>query len=61
MLNRAATLVLALTCLGLAEQLPIRVYTVTDGLAHNHINRIRQDSRGFLWFATDGGLSRFDA
>jgi ligand-binding sensor domain-containing protein/signal transduction histidine kinase len=43
-----------------AEQLPIKGYTAAEGLAHNHINRIRQDSRGYLWFCTDGGLSRFD-
>ena len=43
-----------------AEQLPIKAYTTAEGLAHNHINRIRQDSRGYLWFCTDGGLSRFD-
>jgi ligand-binding sensor domain-containing protein/two-component sensor histidine kinase len=43
-----------------AEQLPIKSYTTADGLAHNHINRIRQDSRGFMWFCTDEGLSRFD-
>jgi ligand-binding sensor domain-containing protein len=42
-----------------AEQLPIRTYTTPEGLAHNHINRIRQDSRGYLWSCTDGGLSRF--
>jgi ligand-binding sensor domain-containing protein len=30
------------------------------GIAHNHINRIRSDSRGFLWLCTDEGLSRFD-
>jgi ligand-binding sensor domain-containing protein len=40
--------------------LPIKAYTAADGLAHNHINRIRQDSRGFMWFCTDEGLSRFD-
>ncbi|HEY3628982.1 MAG TPA: two-component regulator propeller domain-containing protein [Terracidiphilus sp.] len=43
-----------------AEQLPLRTYTTADGLPHNHINRIRQDSRGFIWFCTDEGLSRFD-
>jgi ligand-binding sensor domain-containing protein len=43
-----------------AEQLPVQVYTTADGLAHNHINCIRQDSRGFLWFCTDEGLTRFD-
>ena len=43
-----------------AERLPIRVYTTTDGLAHNAVNRIVRDSRGFLWFCTDEGVSRFD-
>ena len=43
-----------------AERLPIRTYTITDGLPHNRINRIVRDSRGFLWFCTGEGLSRFD-
>jgi signal transduction histidine kinase/ligand-binding sensor domain-containing protein len=43
-----------------AERLPIKIYTTADGLAHNTINRIVKDSRGFLWFCTAGGLSRFD-
>src|ERR1700693_5289047 len=43
-----------------AAQLPIKSYTTAEGLAHNDINRIRQDSKGYLWFCTDGGLSRFD-
>ncbi len=30
------------------------------GLAHNRVKRIVQDSRGFLWFCTADGLSRFD-
>jgi ligand-binding sensor domain-containing protein len=43
-----------------AERLPIQGYTTAEGLANNHINRIRSDSRGFLWLCTDEGLSRFD-
>lgn len=43
-----------------AERLPIKTYTTADGLARDHINRIVQDSRGFLWFCTTEGLSRFD-
>jgi ligand-binding sensor domain-containing protein len=43
-----------------AERLPIRVYTVEDGLAHARVRRIVRDSRGFLWFCTIDGLSRFD-
>jgi ligand-binding sensor domain-containing protein/signal transduction histidine kinase len=43
-----------------AERLPLRLYTTTDGLAHNVINKIVRDSRGFLWFCTADGISRFD-
>jgi signal transduction histidine kinase/ligand-binding sensor domain-containing protein len=51
---------LALSAPAWAERLPIRVYTVDDGLAGDEINSILQDSRGFLWIGTDTGLSRFD-
>jgi len=43
-----------------AEQLPLQTYTTAEGLPHNEINRIVKDSRGFLWFCTAEGLSRFD-
>jgi signal transduction histidine kinase/ligand-binding sensor domain-containing protein len=43
-----------------AQRLPIRLYSTSDGLVHNVVNRIVRDSRGFLWFCTRGGLSRFD-
>jgi signal transduction histidine kinase/ligand-binding sensor domain-containing protein len=43
-----------------AERLPIKTYTTADGLAHNNVQRIDRDSRGFLWFCTFEGLSRFD-
>jgi ligand-binding sensor domain-containing protein len=43
-----------------AERLPLTIYTAADGLPHNEINRIVRDSRGFLWFCTGDGLSRFD-
>src|SRR5215510_10686104 len=43
-----------------AQQLPLKSYTTADGLAHNGVNRIVKDSRGFLWFCTREGLSRFD-
>ena len=43
-----------------AERLPVRSFTTADGLAHERVLRIVQDSRGFLWFCTVDGLSRFD-
>lgn len=33
---------------------------VEQGLSHRKVNCILQDSRGFLWFGTDDGLSRYD-
>ena len=53
-------LLFCLPCLTYAERLPLKTYTVADGLAHNEINKIVRDSRGFLWFCTADGLSRFD-
>jgi ligand-binding sensor domain-containing protein/signal transduction histidine kinase len=44
----------------LAERLPVTTYTVADGLLRDYVHKIKQDSRGFLWFCTPGGLSRFD-
>src|SRR5215510_2832194 len=44
----------------LAARLPLRQYTAADGLANNSVNHIASDHRGFLWFATSEGLSRFD-
>jgi ligand-binding sensor domain-containing protein/signal transduction histidine kinase len=43
-----------------SELLPIRTYTTADGLAADSIYGIVADSRGFLWFCTSEGLSRFD-
>lgn len=43
-----------------AERLPIQVYSTTDGLAQSTIHRIHRDRRGFLWFGTSEGLSRYD-
>jgi ligand-binding sensor domain-containing protein/signal transduction histidine kinase len=43
-----------------AERLPIKTYTVADGLLRDYVYKIKADSRGFLWFCSPGGLSRFD-
>ena len=44
----------------MAERLPLRKNTTEDGLAHARVRRIVRDPRGFLWFCTVDGLSRFD-
>src|SRR5215470_13945771 len=43
-----------------AEQFPFRHYDVADGLAHGRVTVIHQDAKGYLWFGTWEGLSRFD-
>lgn len=43
-----------------AERLPVKTYTVADGLLQDNVFKIKQDSRGFLWFCTQEGISRFD-
>lgn len=56
----ALGLSLAIPAARRAERLPLKSYTTADGLARDQINRIVRDSRGFLWFCTPEGLSRFD-
>lgn len=43
-----------------AERLPVRVYTIADGLPSNQTVCERRDSYGFIWICTPEGLSRFD-
>lgn len=43
-----------------AQRLPATIYTTGQGLANNNVYKIVPDSRGFIWFATREGLSRFD-
>lgn len=42
------------------QQLALRTFTARDGLAHGRVNCVYQDRRGYLWFGTWEGLSRFD-
>ena len=52
--------VLALAPDASAERLAARVYTTADGLSTDRVDRGTRDPRGFLWFATGEGVSRFD-
>src|SRR5437762_670928 len=56
----ALVLLLGLAGSARAERLALKSYTTADGLAHNHVYLIVQDSHGFMWFCTRSGLSRFD-
>lgn len=43
-----------------AQQLPFRSYGVAEGLAHARVLCVFQDSRGYYWFGTFDGLTRYD-
>jgi len=42
------------------QDFPMLHYTEKDGLPSNNIYSIYRDSRGFLWFATDKGVARYN-
>jgi len=42
------------------ESLIFRRYDIEKGLSQNSVYAILQDHRGFMWFATQDGLNRFD-
>jgi ligand-binding sensor domain-containing protein/serine phosphatase RsbU (regulator of sigma subunit) len=35
-------------------------YSLKDGLIQSNVNDILQDKKGYIWFASDGGLSKFN-
>lgn len=47
----------SLPCLG---QYYFKQYQVDDGLAHNSVTSIIQDSKGLIWIGTRNGINRFD-
>ena len=44
----------------LQAQYKIHKITVEDGLSHNRVNATVRDKEGFIWFATNEGLNRYD-
>lgn len=51
---------LALSLHSFSQQYSFIQYTVEDGLAQSQVRDLYQDTRGYIWVATLGGLSRFD-
>ncbi|MEO5569976.1 MAG: two-component regulator propeller domain-containing protein, partial [Bacteroidia bacterium] len=43
-----------------SQSLVYKNYTVNDGLCGQTVYYSFEDSKGFMWFATDAGVSRFD-
>ena len=39
---------------------PSQKLTITEGLAHNGVTTILEDSKGFLWFGTYDGINKYD-
>jgi Histidine kinase/Y_Y_Y domain/Two component regulator propeller len=44
----------------IGQEFSYRHYDIKDGLVGNHVYHMVQDKDGFLWFATETGVSRFD-
>lgn len=64
-MKRKRTIVLMLLLAGrlsgqeLGENSFIR-YTTADGMSHNTVTAVRQDSVGYIWIGTSSGLNRFN-
>ena len=54
-------LIFVFFAINLPAQSPVfRHYTTDDGLPSSEVYYIIQDKKGYIWFATDMGVSRFD-
>ncbi|WP_308764503.1 two-component regulator propeller domain-containing protein [uncultured Bacteroides sp.] len=57
------TLCAILLCMPLlvaAQPYTVKQLGIREGLSNNHVVSIAQDKKGFLWFATEEGLNKFD-
>jgi ligand-binding sensor domain-containing protein len=43
-----------------AQSYTIIQYSVPEGLPSSEVYEIYEDHEGFIWFATDNGVTRFD-
>src|SRR5690349_11464041 len=53
-------LIFLIPCLAESQEYSYTHYDSKEGLAGSTVYYIQQDQEGFLWFATETGLSRFD-
>jgi ligand-binding sensor domain-containing protein/anti-sigma regulatory factor (Ser/Thr protein kinase) len=53
-------LIFSVNFFSFAQKITTELYDENNGLIHNNVNQILQDPNGFIWIATDRGLSRFD-
>lgn len=60
--NLILSLVFVVGCVAMAlgQAYSYRHYDIKDGLVGNHVYHVEQDKDGFIWFATETGVSRFD-
>jgi len=47
-------------CKNFAQSIRFNHLTVENGLSNNVVNTVIQDRTGFMWFATEDGLNRYD-
>src|ERR1700739_2211142 len=45
---------------GFSQTAELKNYGVKDGIPSSEVYNSMQDSKGYMWFATDKGVSRFD-
>jgi ligand-binding sensor domain-containing protein len=43
-----------------AQRMPVTTFTRVNGLSHEYVFHLLSDSRGFVWLATQDGVSRYD-
>lgn len=55
-----AAIICSMTAVHIMAAQNFKTIGIREGLTDNSIKSITQDSNGYMWFATDNGLNRFD-
>ncbi len=53
-------LLASLLAIGQEQDIVFKYLNTRNGLSQDHVNAIFKDHKGFMWFATDDGLNKYD-
>jgi ligand-binding sensor domain-containing protein len=60
LLSIQASILLLFSTAVFGQQPVFKNYSVKDGLPSSEVYHVMQDSKGYMWFCTDAGVSRYD-
>ena len=59
-MKRTLLILISIISFSFADQIEFERFTIDNGLSQNTVYEVFQDSRGYIWMGTQGGLDRYN-